>query len=146
MHLCTQCFTLGYCRKATTPLVSEKRLESPDFLIDLRAFTASLNISPDHWLDFLVDTYRDYRGRIVHRGQEVFLDLNELESKSIKTWFRDFTNKPVADGVRPRLREESRARIRILTTILATRFPHEVSMLGVRAANDNSPPKSVDAS
>ncbi len=98
MHLCTHCFTLGYCRKATTLLVSDKRLENPDFLIDLRAFTASLNISPDHWMDWLANEYRDYRGRIVHQGQEAFLEMEQFEMTSIKTWFRDFTNKPVADG------------------------------------------------
>lgn len=139
MQLCATCLTLGYCRKKNTVLVSDRQLENPDFLIDLRAFTADLKISPDHWVDFLIDTYRDYRGRIIHQGNEVFLDTEALEATSIREWLRDWACTAVPEGVRPRLREESRERIRVLATILATRFPFEASMWGVRAANDNGP-------
>jgi len=140
MNLCWHCINLGYCRKTTTPLITDKRMENPDFLIDLRAFASGLNISPDHWLDFLIDTYRDYRGRIVHQGREVFLDTESLEVTSIKEWLRDWACAPVSEGARPRLREESRERIRVLATILATRFPFEAGLWGMRAANDNEPP------
>ncbi|WP_084397123.1 hypothetical protein [Henriciella aquimarina] len=143
MNLCWHCLGLGYCRKTTTLLVTDKRMENPDFLVDLRAFTVGLNISPDHWLDFLTDAYRDYRGRIVHQGHEVFLDTQALEAASIREWFRDWACTPVRDGAQPRLREESRERIRVLATILSTRFPFEASMWGVRAANDNQ--RSVHA-
>lgn len=138
--LCTACIALGYCRKSTTELVPDRALENPEYLRDLRAFTSRLNISPDHWRDYLVDTYRDYRGRIVHQGQEVFLDTEALEAVSVREWFRDWACTPVPEGVWPRLREESRERIRVLATILSTRFPFAASMWGVRAANDNRPP------
>lgn len=139
MNLCWHCIGQGYCRKATTQLIPDNRIENPDFLIDLRAFTAGLKVSPDHWVDFLIDTYRDYRGRIIHQGNEVFLDTEALEATSIREWLRDWACVPVPEGIRPRLREESRERIRVLATILATRFPFEASMWGVRAANDNGP-------
>ncbi|MBI1393891.1 MAG: hypothetical protein GC152_14230 [Alphaproteobacteria bacterium] len=140
MQLCPNCLAHGFCRNKTTGLVTDRKLENPDFLRDLRAFTSGLNISPDHWLDFLIDTYRDYRGRIVHQGREVFLDTEALEVTSIKEWLRDWACAPVSEGARPRLREESRERIRVLATILTTRFPFEADMWGVRAANDNEPP------
>lgn len=140
MLLCANCFVLGFCRKEITTLISDKRMENPDFLVDLRAFTASLNISPDHWLDYLIDLYRDYRGRITEKGHEVYLDTEAFDLDSIREWMRDYVCSPVPAGVRPRLREESRERIRVLATILATRFPFEASMWGIRAANENRPP------
>jgi len=140
MYLCTNCLIVGYCRKETTTVVSDQRIENPDFLRDLRAFTSQLAVSPDHWVDFLIDTYRDYRGVIAHNNQEAFLETEALEANSIREWFRDFICTPVRDGAQPRLREESRERIRVVATILATRYPFEASIWGVRPANDNRPP------
>ncbi|GER05189.1 hypothetical protein JCM17846_28710 [Iodidimonas nitroreducens] len=126
--------------KETTKLVSDIQIENPNFLSDLRLFTSELSISPDHWLNYLVDAYRDYRGLVVFNGEEVFLNMEVFETDGIREWFRDWACAPVPEGVRPRLREESRERIRALATILSTRFPFEASMWGVRAVNDNRPP------
>lgn len=144
MNLCANCFITGYCYKETTKLVTDRYIENPDFLRDLRAFTSGLSISPDHWVDFLIDIYRDYQGRIVHEGHEAFLDTEAFEAHSIREWCRDFVCTPVQDGAQPRLRAESRERIRVLATILATRYPFEVGMFGVRAANDNRSPVDKD--
>ena len=144
MHLCANCFNIGYCQKETTTLVSDHQIENPDFLKDLRAFTSELSVSPDKWIEFIADTYRDYRGRIVYKGQEVFLETEVLEVKSIREWFRDFICTPVRAGAKPRLREESRERIRLIATVLATRFPFEASTWGMRAANDNHPPNQPE--
>ena len=110
--------------------------------LSLRNFAASLEISADHFLDYLLNLYRDYRGRIVSNGNEVFLNTEEFETDSIREWFRDWACAPVPDGVRPRLRKESRERIRLLGTILSTRFAFEAELWGVRAANDNRPPSA----
>ena len=144
MYLCANCFILGYCKKDTTKVVTDRRIADPLFLRDLRAFTSQLGISADHWVDFLIDIYRDYRGRIVQNGNEVFLNTEALEVHSMREWARDFLCKPVQDGVQPRPRTESREKIRVVATILATRYPFEASMWGVRAANDNHPPTQME--
>lgn len=140
--LCVHCLTLGYCKNSTRQLVRDAQLENPEYLRDLRNFAASLEISADHFLDYLLNLYRDYRGRIVSNGNEVFLNTEEFETDSIREWFRDWACTPVPDGVRPRLREESRERIRLLGTILSTKFAFEAELWGVRAANDNRPPSA----
>ena len=133
-----------YCPRSRVELVPNAKLESREYLRDLRRFTSDLDISPDHWVDYLVDTYRDYEGVITSRGSETYLDTEAFEIDSIREWFRDWACKPVPPETEPRLREESRERIRVLATILATRFPFEASMWGVRAANDNRPPKQTE--
>ena len=138
--LCVHCLTLGYCKNSTRQLVRDAQLEDPEYLRDLRNFTASLEISADHWLDYLVDMYRDFSGRIVSNGQDVFLDTQEFEKiSSTREWLRDWACVRVPDHIRPRLREESRERIRVLATILSTQFPFEAGMWGVRPANGNKP-------
>lgn len=144
MRTCKYCTSTFTCPRSRIVLVSDRKLEQPEFLVDLRAFTAGLGISPDHWLDYLIDTYRDYRGLVVFNGEDVFLDTEVFETDSIREWLRDWACSPVPEGVRPRLREESRERIRSLATILSMRFPFEASMWGVRAANDNRPPVSSE--
>lgn len=129
-----------FCPNTRVKLFSNAKIENPDFLRDLRDFTSSLNLSPDHWVDYLVDLYRDYQGMVTSKGTEVFLDTEAFEANSIREWFRDWACKPLAPNQEPRLREESRERIRVLATILATRFPFEASMWGVRPANDNRSP------
>lgn len=144
MYLCANCFVHGFCKKETTKVVSDRRIVSPDFLRDLRAFTSQLKISSDHWVDFLIDTYRDYPGRIFQDGNEVYLDTEALETPSMREWARDFLCQPVRNGAQPRPRKETRERIRVVATILATRYPFEVSMFGVRAANDNHAPSQSE--
>ncbi len=140
MHLCANCLVEGFCKKRTTEMISSRRITDPNFLRDFRDFTSSLGISPDHWVDYLIDMYRDYPGRIVHNGNEVSLITNYLEADSMREWARDFLNRPIPNGVRPRSRAESHLRIGVVATILSIRYPFEVSMLGIRPANDNNPP------
>ena len=61
--LCARCLSLGYCKNSTRQLVRDAQLEDPEYLRDLRNFAASLGISADHWLDHLMDMYRDFSGR-----------------------------------------------------------------------------------
>lgn len=145
MFLCPKCICQGYCEKLQVRLVSDRKLDNPEYLRDLREFTASLGISPDHWREWLIDAYRDFRGQIVENGTEVFLDTDELETPWIREWFRDFANKPVEGGVRPRLKRGVRNRVRVFATILSTKYPFEMSMLGLRPANDNRPPVDQEA-
>ena len=140
--LCARCLSLGYCKNSTRQLVRDAQLEDAEYLRDLRNFAASLEVSADHWLDYLMDMYRDFSGRIVSNGQDVFLDTEVFETDSIREWLRDWACASIPDHVRPRLREESRERIRVLATILSTRFPFEAGLWGVRAANDNRPPST----
>lgn len=140
MTFCKHCPSVFDCPKAKVQLVSDRKLEDPEYLRDLRAFTANLNISPDHWLDYLTDTYRDYCGRIVSGGRDIYLDMEVFEVPYLREWFRDFTCTPVRDGVCPRPRADTRERVRVLATLLSTRFPFAASLWSVRAANDNYPP------
>ena len=137
---CLFCLSLGYCRRMSAPIVTDDELANPAFLRDARAFAYRLGVPPDSWLDFLIDAYRDYRGRIVDAaGNEVFLATEVLEQCGIRDWFKAWACKP--PGASVRLRAEARERVRVVLTILRACYPHEAQFWGLagKAANDNEP-------
>jgi hypothetical protein len=138
MSLCNQCIGLGYCRKLNAHLVSDAELANPEFIRDVRTAADELCITRDQWRDHLSNLYRDYRGRILDReGNEVFLDMEVFE-KASPYWFRDFCITP-RPGVRPRVRQAARERVRVMATILRAVFPDAAQFWGVCPANDNEP-------
>lgn len=138
MPCCPICPCRDYCRQRRTEIVTDTQLDDAEFIRDLRAHTSSLNVNDEGWRDYLTDCYRDYRGWISDRdGNEVFLDMDELERPSIREWFRDFCCRPCPDHVTPHVRKEAWERVRIVATIMKAKFPAEAIMWGVRAANDN---------
>ena len=142
MGLCVECLSKGFCEQIRTKIVSDDELSNPDFVRDVRNFSANLSIDPTSWLEALYDMYCQYPGWIVDRnGHEQFLDLEHFEVPYIREWFRDWACSPLSQDVRPRVRGESRERIRVLGTILRTKYPEPAMMWGVRPANDNSPPE-----
>ena len=119
-------------------LVTDDELSQPQFVRGLRATARALGYSASEWVDRLSDIYRDFSGLVIDEyGNEVMLDLEAFEFEHARTWFRDQINAPMAEGVSPRLRAESKERLRILGTILRMVFPREA--LGWLAANDNEP-------
>lgn len=137
-HLCIKCQTKGLCVENAVRFVTDAELADPKFLKGVRATARALNYSPSDWLDRIYDFYRDFDGVIVDANcDEVFLDLEVFETDHIREWFRDWICKPMADGVRPRLRGESKERIRIIATILRAQFPFDT--IQWLAANDNFP-------
>jgi hypothetical protein len=81
----------------------------------------SLNVSSYHWLDFLTDLYRDYRGCIVDEmGRTVLLDMEVFEVPHIRDWFRDFCCTQCPPHITPYVRGEAKERVRILATIMRT--------------------------
>lgn len=142
MH-CYRCLGLGYCPKIRTLIVSDLELSNPEFLRSVRLTAYRHNISSYQWLDEVYSLYRDYHGWICdERGQEVLLDLEVFETPNIRTWFRDFCCRPLPEGSMPRVRGESKERVRVLATILRARFPVSAATWGVWVANDNRPPNS----
>ena len=136
--VCVKCSLLGYCNKKPVRLVTDAELSNPQFLKGVRATARALNYSPSDWLDRIYDFYRDFDGMIVDANcEEVYLDLEVFETESIREWFRDWILKPMAEGVRPRLRGESKERIRIIATILRAQFPFDT--IHWLVANDNFP-------
>ena len=134
--LCLECRILGYCHKKTVKIVSDRELADVEFLKRVRATAKALDYSPSEWVEKLSNFYRDFDGAIVDdAGEEVYLDMEVLEAEHIREWFRDWVNKPIPAGVRPRLRQESKERIRVLATILRARFPFDSIQWLV--ANDN---------
>lgn len=141
MQLCTYCSLNGYCKTIRTRLVTDQELANPDFIRDVKSSARSLGIMPHAWLDALSDMYCHYRGCIVDSSdREIFLDLEPLERPHIREWFRDWVCAPLESATCPRVRSESRERIRVLATILRACSPVRAQMWGVRAANDNAPP------
>ena len=135
--LCFNCFSHGYCRKTSSRIVSDDEM-TPAFVSDVKETARSLNVSPYDWREHLSDLYRDYKGRIIDEdGNEVFLDTEVFEFPHHREWSRDFMAH-LAEGSAPRIRAESRERIRVMASILRAAFPAEADMWGVRAANDNA--------
>ena len=122
----------------TIMLVTDDELSQPQYIRGLRATARALGYSASEWVDRLSEIYRDFNGIVIDEyGREVMLDLEVFEFEHARTWFRDQVNMPMAEGVAPRLRAESRERLRILGTVLKMVFPREA--LGWLAANDNRP-------
>jgi len=140
MNLCPSCILLGYCRNRSAWLVTDKELDNPEFVRDVREAARAEAVSPDHWIDHITRLYRDYRGWItVIGGGRVFLDMDEFERPSIREWFRDFCVTPCPPEITPRVRDEARERVRILATILRALNPERAQFWGLRSDNDNEP-------
>lgn len=136
LYLCGECILQGYCRNLRSRAVTSKEL-TPEFVRDLRRYAASLCITPDGWRDYLIAGYRDYAGRIVdQRGKEIALDTEVFTIKSIRYWFRDFC-RPCTNGMKPRIRRESRKRIIVMASILRALDPVAAMLWGKVIANDN---------
>lgn len=119
MGACALCIIEDRCER--TRLVTDRELADPAFIRALRDFCFSLNVSSYHWLDFLTDLYRDYRGCIVDEaGRTVLLDMEVFEVPHIRDWFRDFCCTPCPPNVTPYVRGEAKERVRTLATILQT--------------------------
>lgn len=132
------CEYWGVARRRLVRVVTDERLQCPAYLADMRALTSSLGISPDEWPDFLSDIYRDFPGSLSNEeGHLVSLNLEHLEV--YREWYRDWVNTPVPSGVMPRLKSGSKARIRVLATLLRIAFPQEEKKWGNRADNDGVP-------
>jgi hypothetical protein len=128
----------GYCGAIIIRLVTDDELSQPQFVRGLRATALAMGYSASEWVDRLSDIYRDFDGVIIDEyGNELMLDLEVFEFEHGRTWFRDQINAPMAEGVSPRLRAESKERLRILGTVLKMVFPREA--LSWLAANDNHP-------
>ena len=77
--LCLQCISLGYCQRLRSWLVTDKEIENPEFIRDIRMAANDEGISADSWLDHINRLYRDYRGWItVIGGGRIFLDMDEF--------------------------------------------------------------------
>lgn len=139
--LCPACYMLGYCKRLRTPVVSDRDINNPEWVRDLRNFGYSLGVSDVRWHEFVSNHYRDYRGSIIKAdGSEIFLDMGEFERPGIREWFRDFVCTPCPPEMRPRVRIEARERVRVLGTILKARYPAVAQSWGVRPSNDNVAP------
>ena len=142
MELCINCYGQGFCRRLSARLVTDAELSNPAFVCDLRSHAARMNISPDHWARFLVDTYRDYPGVILNTDRrEVSLDLEVFDDPNIRYWFRDTACVPCEPGITPRVRIEARERFRLMATLLRAIDPVAGAFWGVRAANDGPAPQ-----
>lgn len=137
MKLCEDCTNHALSLRPCVRVVTDEHLQCPAYLADLRAFTSGLGILPDDWPDYLSDIYRDFLGFLSNEeGHLVSLNLEHLEV--YREWYRDWVNTPLASGVMPRLQSGSKARIRVLATLLRIAFPDQEEKWGMRAANDNT--------
>lgn len=143
--LCGRCISLGFCCRLTVNLASDRNLDNPEYIRDVRMFAFSLSIKASRWHEHLTNLYRDYRGRVLGLDErEVSLDMDEFEVPHVREWFRDFCCTPCPEETIPRLRRESKERVRNLATILAAHYPERALLWGVRPSNDNRPPGNPD--
>jgi len=138
IHLCGQCYLVGYCRRLTSKVVTRGELSSA-FIGDVRRFMAAMNLTRDQWLPYLDAAYRDYPGRIVDAaGIEIALDMEVFDRPSLRYWFRDLC-RPIPEGVTPRLRREALGRFIVTASILRAVHPVAALLWGREIANDVAP-------
>lgn len=117
-------------------LISEQQLLDSRYILGLRIAAYSLRITASFWPVFITNFWRDFQGILIDKsGNEVYPNLDALEDEYIREWFRDWICKPMAEGVRPRLRGESKERIILVGTTMKAMF--EESAIEWLAANDN---------
>lgn len=131
---------VGCCIRRNAKLVSNKEMDNPEFIRDVRTYLSQLPVSTWSMRDYLIDAYRDYPGEVIHplTGQAVYLDLEEFVECDLRDWFRDLC-KPIEPGRVPYIQNKTRDRFRTVATILRAADPVGTMMWGKRAANDNTP-------
>lgn len=137
----------------TIQLVTDVELRDPEFIRRVRAFSSSLQISPRHWLDYLLNEFArldcvivDASSRPVILRTEIFeptdADIDAGRAPLVRTrileWFETMIAKPCPPHIRPRVRRESIERFRIVATLL--RALHRFEAMKWNVANDNFPP------
>lgn len=111
-------------------LVTDEELDNPELLRDVKAFARKLQVPRRRFIDWLADGVRDAETMLIDStGSAVEIDLEALERDHIDLWFRDWIKRP-ADHIAPRVRAESRERVRAMVTILRMMFPKESSVWG----------------
>jgi len=139
MFSCPYCHAIHTVQRCKSRFASNAEIANPEVIRDVRNFCAGLPVTPEAWIDYLNDLYRDYLGIIVDGdGNQIILNMEQFERPHIREWFRDFCSL-VPDDVRPRVRQEARGRVKVLITILRATLPKEAALWGLRAANDNDP-------
>lgn len=146
-NLCPECQMSGVCKTMQTRIVTDKEMDDPEFIRDVRANALAENIPAAKWLDHLYDLYCGYIGTIIDaQREEVMLDLDRhfddddaVSRRRIINWFSEVCCSGCATTVKPRVRREARERFRILATLLRATHPKQSMMWGRRPANDNSP-------
>lgn len=137
MSLCLRCLRGGFCRQAHTRLISDHELNDPVFRHDVQQTARQMRVSDHKWQEHVYDMYRDFNGAIVDTGgSDVTLDMNVFEEGAIREWFRDWIYSKNQTRA-PRLRAESRERVRILATLIRAHYPERALLWGQRPANDN---------
>lgn len=138
VNLCGQCYLQGYCRRLESKAVTDAELTAA-FVCDLRAHMRLLNLTRDRWASFLTEAYRDYPGIITDaHGDEIALDTCVFDHASVRYWFRDMC-RPLDADTSPRVRHESRERLKVTASILRAIHPVPASLWGKTIANDERP-------
>lgn len=117
-------------RKNEVRIVSDEELANPLFLADVKNFASKLRIPRRRFMDWLADGLRDAEAELVDEfGNSAWIDFDVIERDHIDLWFRDWCRRCRPD-VTPRVRTESRERIRLVATTLRMIFPKEASVWG----------------
>lgn len=138
VNLCGQCYLSGFCRRLKSRAVTDAELTAA-FVRDLRAHMRLLDLTRDQWASFLIEAYRDYPGIITDAlGDEIALDTSVVDRATIRYWFRDMCRALDAD-TSPRVRHESKERLKVTASILRALHPVPASLWGKTIANDERP-------
>ena len=127
MEICSRAQSVAW---TSVRLVTDEELMNPQFLRDIKTFASKCRIPRRSFVDWLVDGVRDADTVLVDgEGNPVEIDYDEIERDHIDLWFRDWAQRPEAH-INPRVREESRERVRLVATMLRVIFPKESSVWG----------------
>ena len=115
---------------AIVRLVTDEELDNPCLLRDAKTFASKMRVPRRSFVDWLVDGVRDAKAVLLdNEDRPVSIDYDVIERDHIDLWFRDWAKRPEAH-INPRVRAESRERVRLVVTMLRMIFPKESSVWG----------------
>jgi len=135
--LCNGLLVIGYCPICDVPMMTNKEMDDPEVIRDVRSYLRALPVSSWSMGRYLANGYLVSLREAYHplTLKRVHLDLNDFEENGYREWFRDL-ERPVAPETEPYIQEGTRDRFRTMATVLRMIDPVGTAQWGLRPAND----------
>ena len=136
---CDQLLVVGYCPICDVPMVTNKEMDDPEFIRDVRQYLAKHEVSSWSLRNHLQDSYMDAMREVYHplTRKRFDLDMSDFDGAGYREWFRDL-KRPIPPEHKPYIQARTRDRFRVMATVLRAIDPIGTAHWGLRPANDDA--------